>query len=338
MSAKRDIRVLVQRTLRTIRNFLLSPKSREFLLFLFFLIVAFFFWTLQKLNDTYEAELNIPIRLKNIPPNVIMTMLPPNEVRVQIKDRGTVLFNYMIGRNFYPIILDYEELKNEKGHIHVESSSYQKEIASQLMSTTQINAIKPNSFDIIYTQGKGKKVPVIAQNQIETEKQYYISNTKIQPDSVLVYAPQEILDTITAAYTNHFICTQVTDTIRRSEKLLNVPGTKFIPDKVDLTICTDMYTEKKVDVPIHPVNFPPDKALKTFPSKVSLTFQVGLARFKSITEKDFLITVTYDELLKCNSDKYQVKLKTTPEDINYIRIEPPEVDFIIEQLNNDKMQ
>lgn len=333
MSSKRDIKVLVQRTLRTVRNFLLSPKSREFLIFLFFLVVAFFFWTLQKLNDNYETELTIPIRLKNVPPNIVLTMLPPEELHVQVKDRGTVLFNYMIGRSLYPLTLDFEKLRNEKNMIHVETSAFQKDIAAQLMTTTQINTVKPASFDIVYTQGEAKKVPVVLQSHIETEKQYYISETQISPDSILVYAPQEILDTISAAYTNSFTCLQVSDTIRRTEQLISVQGSKFVPDKVDVQICTDMYTEKKVDVPIRAINFPPDKILKTFPSKVSLTFQVGLVRFKSITDKDFIITVTYDELLKCDSDKYRVKLKSAPKDVNYIRIDPPEVDFIIEQLN-----
>lgn len=333
MSARRDLKVLVQRMLRLIRNFLLGPRNREFLIFLFFLVVAFFFWMLQKLNDTYETELLIPVRLKNVPPNVVMTMLPPEKIHVQVKDRGTVLFNYMMGRSFYPITLDFNGLKNEKNIIHIETSTYQKDITSQLMTTTQINTIKPEIFDIIYTQGKAKKIPVVVQSHVETEKQYYVSNIQVCPDSILVYAPQEILDTLTAAYTNSFTCIQISDTIRRTEQLIAVQGTKFVPDKVDVQICADMYTEKKVDVPIRAINFPPEKILKTFPSKVSLTFQVGLARFKNITEKDFLITVTYDELLKCSSDKYKVKLKSAPENINYIRIDPPEVDFIIEQIS-----
>ena len=333
MSAKRDISVLVQRTLRTVRNFLLSPKSREFLIFLFFLVVAFFFWMLQKLNDTYEMELAIPVRVENVPDNVVMTMPPPASVRVQVKDRGTVLINYMLGRSFYPLTLDFGELENESGRVRVESSSFQKMVTSQLMKTTQVGAIRPYAFDIVYTRGKAKRVPVVVQSKVTTEKQYYISEMHVSPDSILVYAPEEILDTLTAVYTKSFACTQVDDTIRRHEILAPVFGAKFVPEGVDVEICTDMYTEKKLEIPIHPVNFPADKMLKTFPSKVSLTFQVGLAHFKSVTENDFLITVTYDELLKCNSDKYRVKLKSFPNNVSYIRIDPPEVDFIIEQVN-----
>lgn len=333
MSAKRNILVFIRRTLCTFRNFLLSPKSREFLIFLFFLVVAFFFWILQKLNDTYETELVIPVRLENVPEDIVVTMPPPEDMRVQIKDRGTVLINYILGRTFYPIVLDFEDLENSDGRIRIDASSYQKTISSQLMTTTQISAIKPFSFDIVYTRGEKKKVPVVVQGRIMAEKQYYVSNMHVRPDSVVVYAPREILDTIKAAYTDSFVCEHISDTIVRNEVLVAVPGAKFVPDRVDLKICTDMYTEKKVEVPIHSINFPPNKILKTFPSKVSLTFQVGLGRFKSIVPEDFLITVSYDELLKCGTDKYHVKLKTAPEGINYIRIEPSEVDFIIEQLN-----
>ena len=333
MSAKRDITVLVQRTLRTVRNFLLSPKSREFLLFLFFLVVASFFWMLQKLNDTYEMELKMPLRVENVPQNVVMTLPPPEQVRVQVKDRGTVLINYVLGRSFYPITLNFSDMDNDEGYVRMEASSYQKLIASQLMNTTQIVAVKPYAFDVVYTRGDAKKVPVVFQGQIDTEKQYYVSDMHIRPDSTLVYAPHEILDTLAAVYTENIVYAHLADTVRRQEKLLPVTGAKFVPNEVELEVCTDMYTEKRLEIPIQAVNFPPDKTLKTFPSKVTLTFQVGLARFKSVTEDDFLIAVTYDELLKCGSEKYRVKLKSMPDDVSYVRIDPSEVDFIIEQLD-----
>ena len=59
----------------------------------------------------------------------------------------------------------------------------------------------------------------------------------------------------------------------------------------------DIYAEKSVEVPIRGINYPPDKVLRTFPSKVQVTFQVGLSHFKSITSEDFFIGVTYESLL-----------------------------------------
>jgi hypothetical protein len=74
----------------------------------------------------------------------------------------------------------------------------------------------------------------------------------------------------------------VADTVRRRVNLADVRGAKFIPSFDDVTLLVDIYAEKSVEVPIRGINFPPDKVLRTFPSKVQVTFQVGLSHFKSI--------------------------------------------------------
>jgi hypothetical protein len=89
--------------LERIKSFLLSKKSREFLIFLFFVFVSFCFWLLQVLNDEYETELSIPLKLKNVPENVVLTSELPHELKIGVKDRGTVLVNYMLGQTLYPV-------------------------------------------------------------------------------------------------------------------------------------------------------------------------------------------------------------------------------------------
>ena len=97
----------------------------------------------------------------------------------------------------------------------------------------------------------------------------------------------------------------------------------------------DIYTEKTVEVPLRGVNFPADKVLRAFPSKVQVTFQVGLSRFRKITADDFHIRVSYEELLLLGSDKYKVKLGHVPEGVTQVRIHPEQVDFLIEQIPSD---
>ena len=89
MSDKRNIRIRYSGILEKIRNFMLSDKSREFLIFLFFAFVSFCFWLLQVLNDDYETELSIPVKMKNVPESVVMTSELPTELRFGVKDRGT---------------------------------------------------------------------------------------------------------------------------------------------------------------------------------------------------------------------------------------------------------
>lgn len=85
MFDKQNIRVKYLKSVEKIRSFLLSRKSREFLIFLFFVLVSFSFWLLQVLNDDYETELSIPLKMKNVPENVVITTELPKETEDRCK-------------------------------------------------------------------------------------------------------------------------------------------------------------------------------------------------------------------------------------------------------------
>ena len=334
MIDRRNIKRIYLKTARKVKDFLLSDKSREFFVFLFFFFVAGGCWLLQTLNNDYEAEFSIPVRLRGVPNNTMITSEPASELRIKVKDKGTVLLNYMLGKSFFPVNLSFLDYKGKNNHVKIYASDFEKKILSQLNVSSKILSIKPDTLEYIYSEGKSKLVPVRLQGKVTAGLQYYVSDTICNPDSVLVYAPEGILDTITTAYTQKINLENISDTTRQRISLAPLRGVKFVPSSVEATFPVDIYTEKTVEVPLHGINFPADKALRAFPSKVQITFQVGLKRFRSIKADDFVINVSYEELLKLGSDKYTVKLKSFPNGINQIRIVPEQVDFLIEQVSS----
>ena len=327
MLDRRKIRYTYLKLSKKIKDFLLSDKSREFLIFLFFFLISGGFWLLQTLNNDYEAEFSIPVRVKDLPNNVVLTSEPPSELRVRVKDKVTLLINYMVGKIFFPDNLSFLDYKGKNNHVKIYASDFEKKILSQLNVSSKILSIKPDTLEYIYSEGKSKLVPVRLQGKVTAGLQYYVSDTICNPDSVLVY-------TITTAYTQKINLENISDTTRQRISLAPLRGVKFVPSSVEATFPVDIYTEKTVEVPLHGINFPADKALRAFPSKVQITFQVGLKRFRSIKADDFVINVSYEELLKLGSDKYTVKLKSFPNGINQIRIVPEQVDFLIEQVSS----
>ena len=334
MSERRNIKYIYLKLSKKIKNFLLSENSREFLIFSFFFLIAAGFWLLQTLNNDYEAEYSIPVRLKGVPNNVVITSAPASEVRIKVKDKGTVLLNYMLGKSFFPVNLDYDDYKGRDNHVKIYASEFEKKILSQLNVSTRLLSVKPDTLEYIYSTGKSKLVPVKMHGKVSAGRQYYISDTIYSPDSVLVYAPENILDTIFAAYTRSFDLSDIVDTLTYHASIMDLKGVKFVPNAVDLTFPVDIYTEKTVEVPLHGINFPADKVLRTFPSKVQVTFQVGLGRFHKITPESFYINVSYEDLLKLGSDKYTVKLKSIPQGVSHVRVVPDQVDFLIEQVSS----
>ena len=147
---------------RRIRNFLLSSKSREFLVFLFFVLVSFAFWLLQTLDDVYQTEFKVPLRLKNVPKEVVITSDLPEEVRVQVEDRGTVLLNYMLGRTFFPVTFDFSDYMEPVLTYVFLRRNYRKEYPPSLMfllncflfvrihSILFIRKVKPESYQFVF--------------------------------------------------------------------------------------------------------------------------------------------------------------------------------------------
>lgn len=335
MFEQRNIKRLFLKTKKQTKDFLLSAKSREFFVFLCFFFIAAGFWLLQTLNNDYETEFSIPVRLRNVPENVVITSDPVSEVRVRVRDKGTVLLNYMLGKNFYPVILDFKNYTNMGNHVQVQTSQVQKWITGQLNASTALLSMKPDTLEYYYSTGVSKMIPVKLCGNVSAGEQYYLPDTLFTPDSVRVYAPSDALDTMKVAYTLPLNLDNITDTLEREVTLSTPKGAKYIPASVKLTLPVDMYTEKTVEVPLRGINFPADKVLRAFPSKIKISFQVGMGRFRQITADDFHLVVSYEELVRLGSEKYTVKLRTLPEGVSHVRFNPEQVDFLIEQIPAD---
>ena len=192
MFDRREIRYTYLKLSKRIKDFLLSDKSREFLIFLFFFLIAGGFWLIQTLNNDYEAEFSIPVGMKDVPNNIVLTSEPPSELRVRVKDKGTVLLNYMLGKSFFPVNLSFPDYKGQNNHVNIFAFEFEKKILIQLNASSKILSIKPDTLDYIYSTGKSKLVPVHFQGKVTAGLQYYVSDTICSPDSVFYESAQNL--------------------------------------------------------------------------------------------------------------------------------------------------
>lgn len=328
--SKEEITQAYQHLVQKTRSTLQTPQCREFLFFLFFIFIASVFWTLQTLNETYTTEVNVPLRIKNVPENVVFTSDIPQNLNLTIEDKGTILTKYKLGKKISPIVLDFSEYKSN--HIRILTSELEKKILSQLVVSTKLQDISPDTIEIFYSQSEGKKIPVRIQGNATPKHQYYITKRNISPDSVIVYAPNNILKTLNEAYTLPFHLTEVADTMSYMAEIAPQKGVKFIPEKVKIQFQADILTEKTISVPIIGIDFPAHTQLKTFPSKVNVSFQVGMHNFKEATADNFTIGINYHTLQQLTSnERCEPEVIAAPNFVSNIRISPTNVEYLIEQ-------
>lgn len=320
-----------------IKDSLFNKKNREFLVFFVFFCISSVFWLLQTLNESFDTEISVPMQLTNVPSDVMITTDLPEELKVTIHDKGTILMKYLYAQKFNPIFVNYNEYSNDGmgERVFVNETDVRRTLQSIFMPSTKIISVKPDTLEFFYNRGEHRRLPVRVSGVIETVPQYYLRDVSCVPDSVDVYAPPYILDTMTAVYSQSVYITDLADKYEAHKSLKPLKGVKYSPDNIRIIMDVDVYTEKTVEVPIVGVNFPASKDLRTFPSKVSVTFRVGSSRYKSITADDFVLAVTYEELLNNKSPKYQLHLRKIPPGVTSVRIHPSEVDYLIEQTMDE---
>lgn len=326
----KNIKALYKLRIKQIRNFLFSNEFREFLFFCFFVVIASIFWLLNALNYDHEDEMDVRVNITNVPKNIIIVSEQPQYIRLKIKDKGIKLINYIIRFKEHNINIDFNEIKNKEGYTYIKSKNIITE-NSLLSPETSIISCTPDTIKISYASAVAVKLPVILKSNIKADPFHYIKDTIITPDSVLAYIPTNIKNRIRYIPTKPINCAELSDSITLDIDLEKEENIKLIPEKVKVHYNVGIYIDKTLSIPIKGINLPKGIEIRTFPSNINVSFQVGIDNFNAINEDDFIAAIDYTQIKNNSSDKANVKLIKTPHLVRNIHIEQANVEFLIEK-------
>lgn len=316
---------------RFVRNSFFRIVNKEFLIFLFFLALSSSFWLLLALNDTYEKDIRIPVRISDIPKKVVLTSNSDDTIRVTLRDKGYTLCAYLYSDIIKRIDLPFSSFIKKKGYGAVSSAELSKAIYQELYSSTRIVNLKPDKLEYFYNYGMHKRMPVKLFGSVIPSASYYLAKVEFSPNVVDVYGSQKMLDSLKCIYTERLSIRNLKDTIKRELVLQNIKGVKCVPSKVKISVYPDILTEETFEVPIVAVNMPEGKTLRTFPSRVKVIFTVGARAFRSISPDKFKVVVDYNELQNNPSEKCSLHIVSVPHGIRSAHIEQSQVDYLIEE-------
>jgi len=328
-----DAKVTWRATLKyvkiVLRRLRLVRINRNFLVFLVFLGVSIVFWCLQTLQEDATITLSYTINLVGLPKDVIFTSELPEEIQINVSGRGYDIVQYNMRNNSTTLDINYADLTKKDTKIEISQATIRKAVVKKVGQSLQFVSSMPSFVDVYYTTGKCKRVPVIFDGKVTTGLQHVLCGIKLSPDSVDIYAPQRLYDSIRSISTTHIIYKEVEDTITRSIALTKTHGVKCVPDSVDMTICVDLFTEKKFSVPIYCENIPKNKVLRTFPLRANVTCHVSTTMYNEVSENDFIVVVDYKSLNTATSS-CKLHLRSKPEGVSHVTVSPETVEFVVE--------
>ena len=317
----------------SVRDFVFSVVNKEFLIFLFFLCLSGIFWLMMTLNETYEKEYEVALRLSGQPNNVVLTTEPADTIRFVVRDKGFVLLSYSSSHRLRPLTFNFKTYAKSSYKGKIPMADIQKAISQQLFASTTLVSVKSESTNFTYNYGERKLIPITLAGEIKPGQSYYIARIDISPKKATVYAQHQQLDSLKFIPTESLSIINIQDTVIKTVNLAKINGVKVVPEKVNIKIYPDVLTEESVEVPIKAINMPEGTILRTFPQRVRILFTAGASMVRNIKAhpESFIVTADYNDFGKEHTEKCQLTLHTKPRSVHSARLEISQIDYLIEQ-------
>ena len=281
------------------------------------------------LNQNYETDITFAVVVKDVPEDVTFTS-QGEDVVVRVRDRGTTLMNYKL-ESFMPLSVNYSELINRKGRMLLPLTALQKRIKKQLQSSTSMVVVQPDTI-VYYTQESALKFPVRLKGEFVPARQYAVGEISLSPDSVWVFAPMQVADTMKCVDTEWREEKELRDTLVYTIPLsLPTAANSCTPAEVTVTVPVYPYAQKSFKLPVLGVDFPETYKLRTFPSHVQVMLNVSMDNYNKIVAEDFEVGVSYLDVFESDNNKASVKLLRAPSYATDVTIQPSLVEYIIER-------
>ncbi len=285
-------------------------NDKRVVVYLVCVLIATVLWFLNALNKDYTTSISFPVKYTNPPAHRFLSNRPPSQVDLKVKAHGFTLLRYKLHMSFAPIILNLKSITKDveprNGHYRVASSKVLHRIRSQVSNEISILEVQPGIINIVLDSLKTKTVPVKADVDLDFVAQFSLKDTVLViPASVEIVGPSAIVDTITCLFTGQKKYTKVDRTISRTLDIIHPENTTVKPEKVQVRIDVEEYTEKEIRIPLTIKNKPDSVKVKLFPSDVMLTCLAGLSKCDALTSSDFSVFVDYAQI-KSNTNSLQV--------------------------------
>jgi hypothetical protein len=308
--------------------------TKEAFVFLSFLVFSTLLWFLYKTSHIQELKVEVPVSYVGVPHDVELVGKLPQSVTVKFKDKGSVLFTYILNKKLPPFMVDLTGLfYAESGWITLPTSKYEGQIFSKLKSTATATFIHiaPDTLMIAYCRLYKKMVPVRFYGYIQPAQQFMLTRgISLYPAQLEVYGNRHYLDTLKAIYTKPVVLKDIKNTIDAYFPLKVPRGIHLSREKVKVHAIVEAFTEKNLEIPITAVNVPDKYYLRTFPATVKIACIVGLSHFKSLQPEQIQVVVDYNKLTSNNAGKARVEVYSQSPDLLKYHLLPETVDYLLE--------
>jgi hypothetical protein len=299
--------------------------------FLFFLGFSTIIWVFVQFSKQYTTVIELPVSYINLPKDKILLENSPKYLDLRIQDKG---FNIAVYK-FFPreLNIDLSEAEPLDGQLVYNLELHKEAIFSKLRIDYENAGFLQENLKIDFQQRSVKRVPINPKINLGFSVGYSaLDKIKLQPDSITVSGPENILDTLRQVNTKALRIGNINKDIEGRIQLdrSNLGTVTFYQDEVSYSLRTDKFTEGKVEIPIEMINVPEKMNVVIFPKEVIVYYQVSLHEFDKVNPSKFKVIVDFKNSV--DSDGYLLaQIVEHPDIVNNLRLNENKILFVIKR-------
>lgn len=311
----------------------LPKDKKQWKVFLICVGIATMFWMIRSFSESYQQSIVFELTYDlELPDNQYVLKSGPNQFRVEIKAKGLDLLKTTSSKRKRSVHLNIDDFEYyQRGSQRIAYFLPQKNahfFATKISNQAEVRAFEADSILIILDSLVTKKVHLEAVLNVQYDSSLYVLlPPKLIPNNLTITGANSIMAKIIKLKIDFppVILENHTKKIGVSiPQFYGIASTH--PDSVYVQLELEDLKKHQLKIPIQCKNCLPNQQIKLFPSQAELTFYCGTKQFKQISEKDFKLTVDYQQIKE--GDKLTVNVERFPEFIKEFQLYPAKVTYI----------
>lgn len=321
--------------LKIFKTILDKLKGGNIQTFLVFLIISVLIWQTEKLRQTYPEDTALNVVCQNLPEGYVTPTVIDKSVNVRVEGAGfSLLRMYLFGsRN---IFVDVSSMNRFSSGGKTWAIFVTRKLASNktdLPEHLRITDVFTDTVMIPLLTVKKKKLPVVVQDGVSLQPQRIFSSPRsVVPDSVWITATNDVIDTMRAVYTVPEAPQTLSDTLIKDVPLILPDMATASAEQIHVEYYVEPFSEKKLQIPIEPVNVTTGYACRIFPPNAKVAFYVGLSQYEDADETGFRVVADLSNVHPGDkASRVRVSIVKSPSFIQNVSFSPSYAEFILEK-------
>jgi len=321
-----------QFTLKLIKDFF---SRMDLKVYLVCVLISTFIWLMMKLSDGYSKEIEIPVRYSEFPKGMILVNKPVSKLKVRVESQGFKMVTIALRNNKRVYInLDKLELRPtryKRWVASIPSRFFSYEISSQLGVDPIGSNIKPDSIYFVFDSLISRILPVKVNAKLSYTEGYTLyQNLIINPPKVSVSGPALAVNKLKYVEADSLILEHIDKDFKKSLKISTTNKLiKLNPASVDVSGHIAKFSEFSSTVPLLVHTNIPNLKIRTFPSKVKITYTIPIPEYKNISDSSFVVAVEVDSMDVLKNNQLIPQIIHKPDFVKSAILDVDKVEFVV---------